>query len=79
MKVTSSASTRSGQSLSIELDEADVPGLTPQMSAHQKHQKMMIEADTMVVRYLLESEQVSREYADARLQEIGTRSSRVPL
>lgn len=65
--------------MTVELDEADVPSLQPGMPPHAKHQTMMIEADSMVVRYLLESEQISNEYATARMAEINSRRTRVPV
>lgn len=68
-----------GRSLSVELDESDVQGLENATNSQQMHQMMMVEADTMVVRYLLESEQISNEYAQTRLREIQSRASRVPV
>ena len=80
MRVTSSA-VLNGRTMTVELDEQDVDpsGQLSAQSAQIKHQQMMMAADTMVVRYLLESEQISDEYAQQRLREINSRPSRIPV
>lgn len=78
MRVTSSAATN-GQTVSVDLEEADVPGAEHETNVQRRHQMMMVAADTMVVRYLLESEQITNEYASTRMKEINSRASRVPV
>lgn len=81
MKVTSSAVSQ-GRTFGVELATEDVvPWSVPQatydgLSVQGKHRVLMQEADMMVVRYMWESGLVSTEYAQQRIAEIRSRSSK---
>lgn len=77
MKVLSSVSI-DGRNFAVELDESDLDQQVTG-SAQKVHQALMVVADSLIVRHLLEAELISSEHATSRLAEINSRAQRVPV
>ena len=80
MKVVSSF-TKDGRSVAVEVDQSDMtfPKNADGSIAYNQnkcHQQMMMFADMLIVRYLIEAEIVSNEYGQARIREIQSRPTR---